>query len=204
MANDEAMDTGADETEETDPTTAAESVSNNDSIDTIDGSEETQTSTTVESTTDGTDTQPPTAESTAHETTADGTEIESARRLLNFNGTFPYDRHNREGEEESVSTEDFTGTAASSTEPKEAPKEASSPAVSGLLPETEKESTETEDEPMEEGNGGSLKDDSGAETEKENVAPLIEKESTSDVVMMNNQDVRKGCEGRTCRGAERI
>ena len=184
-ANDEAMDTGADE--ETEPTTdvveksgtnkdiqskenlamedTAETASQTDSTET----EESPTFATFASTSDGTDTQPPTAESTANVATTDGTEIESARRLLNFGGTFPFGRHHREGEEESVSTEDFTGTEITRAEPKEAPVKENFPA-------------------MMEGNTGSLKDDSGAETEKENVAPETEKESTSDVVMMNNQD----------------
>jgi hypothetical protein len=66
---------------------------------------------------------------------ADGTEIESTRRLLNFNGAFPCDRHNREGEEQSVFiAEDCTGTA------KEAPMEPNVPTASGLLTETEEES----------------------------------------------------------------
>lgn len=190
--NEEMIDTGADD--ETEPTTVVkksglnkdmqskenvemeeteEIVSKNYSVEVI-GVEESQT---VESATEGTDSQPPPAESTANISMADGTEIESTRRLLNFDGAFPYDRHNREGEEQSVSSaEDFTGTAKEA-----APIEANIPAASGLL-------TETEEESMTVKNTGSLKDDSGAETEKENVARLIEKKYTSDTVMMNNQD----------------
>lgn len=126
---------------------------------------------------DGNESQPATAESTATATP----HVESARRLLNFNGQFPYDRHNREGEEESVATEDFPASTKTTSESiDDAPMDVDTPAVSEA-------SKETEEEPMTEV-AASLKDDSPApEADMEDVFTVAE-EDTTDVIMSSEQD----------------